>query len=341
MTLPRYFAVLLLALLSMPAFAHDLPVAYVGLQEHAGGEVAVTTKAARRGALLPRPISLDLDAACKRRGVASIETTPETVIRQWQLRCEQPLTGARLRLSGLDAIRPNAIVRLRLADGSESYLHADRYNTELVLSTDANKSPKQGLSAYFGLGVTHILTGIDHLLFVLGLILVIWRGGYGLRALLATITAFTLAHSFTLALATLSKFSLPGTAVEACIAASILLLAVELARFERRRAQGQAVSLTFRQPWLVAFAFGLLHGFGFAGALAETGLPEGARVWALLFFNLGVEAGQLLFIAGVGCCYFMLRTSLPVARAAALATTLIGAVASFWLIERFTVIIGI
>jgi hydrogenase/urease accessory protein HupE len=181
-------------------------------------------------------------------------------------------------------------------------------------------------------GVQHILFGYGHLLFVLALMLIArdWR------ALLLTVTAFTAAHSITLTLATLGYVHVPGPPVEAAIAFSILLLACEIVRIHR----GQS-SLTARRPWLVAFAFGLLHGLGFAGALANLALPVGDIPLALLFFNLGVEIGQLLFIAVVIAAVGLvrlLRYPLLERRSALLAVTYaIGAMASFWFVERVAV----
>ena len=143
---------------------------------------------------------------------------------------------------------------------------------------------------YTLLGVEHILTGFDHLCFVLALVLIV---GFN-RRLFWTVTAFTLAHSITLALATLGVIHVPGPPVEATIALSIVFVASEIVQQQRGRE-----GLASKQPWLVAFAFGLLHGLGFAGALAEIGLPANAIPLALLFFNIGVEIGQLLFIAAV------------------------------------------
>ena len=141
---------------------------------------------------------------------------------------------------------------------------------------------------YLRLGIEHILGGVDHLLFVLALVILVreWR------RVAITVTAFTIAHSITLAAATLGYVHVPAQPVEATIALSIVLVAVEIVNARRGRP-----SLTARWPWLVAFAFGLLHGFGFAGALSEVGLPQHAIPLALLFFNLGVEVGQLAFVA--------------------------------------------
>ena len=141
---------------------------------------------------------------------------------------------------------------------------------------------------YFALGVEHILAGVDHLLFVLGLLFLV--GSWG--RLIGTVTAFTVAHSLTLAAATLGLVYVPQKPVEAAIALSIAFVAADILRTDDARK-----SLTRRAPWIVAFVFGLLHGLGFAGALSDVGLPEHAVPLALLFFNLGVELGQLLFIA--------------------------------------------
>ncbi len=178
------------------------------------------------------------------------------------------------------------------------------------------------------LGVEHILLGVDHLLFVLALLLLV----RGVRRLVATVTAFTVAHSITLGAATLGFVHVPPAPVEAVIALSILFLASELAR---RRAGGNA-DLTERFPWVVAFSFGLLHGFGFAGALSEVGVPAQAVPLALLFFNVGVELGQLLFIAAVFGLGWLARASalrVPSGwqRAAAYG---IGCVAAFWVVQR-------
>ena len=189
---------------------------------------------------------------------------------------------------------------------------------------------------YLFLGIEHILLGFDHLLFVLALVILVrdWR------RVAITVTAFTVAHSITLAAATLGFVHVPGPPVEATIALSIMLVAAEIVNARR----GQP-SLTARWPWLVAFAFGLLHGFGFAGALSEVGLPQHAIPLALLFFNLGVEVGQLAFVAGVmtlawAVQWLAARRFEPAqvqqafARFDVAAAYVIGAPATFWLIER-------
>lgn len=192
----------------------------------------------------------------------------------------------------------------------------------------AQPSRWQVWQSYFPLGVTHILEGWDHLLFVIALVLLVMRGW----AVVKAATAFTIAHSLTLAAVTLGFIGLPARPVEAGIALSIVFLAVELAR-------GAPDSVTRRLPWLVAFAFGLLHGFGFAAALRDIGLPQGEVPSALLAFNLGVEAGQLLVIGAVLAIREGIRRAMPKAEAPLLrmATYAIGITASFWLIERVIV----
>jgi hypothetical protein len=180
---------------------------------------------------------------------------------------------------------------------------------------------------YVGLGVEHILFGVDHLLFVLALLILVPSG----RLLLWTITSFTLAHSLTLAAATLGWVAVPPAPVEAAIALSIVFVASEILHARRGRP-----GLSARRPWLVAFAFGLLHGFGFAGALRELGLPERSIPLALLAFNLGVELGQLVFVAAVlALAAAIARLRIPAVRrwreAAAYG---IGTIAAYWLIER-------
>ena len=181
--------------------------------------------------------------------------------------------------------------------------------------------------AYTVLGVEHILGGIDHLLFVLALLLIV-RGG---KRIVVTITAFTVAHSITLVSASLGLVAVPGPPVEAIIALSIIFVASEVVH----GLQGKA-GLTARAPWIVAFSFGLLHGFGFAGALAEVGLPQVDIPIALLMFNVGVEIGQLLFVAACLLIAGIANRVFPrsLAWVSPLAAYAIGTVATFWTIER-------
>lgn len=237
------------------------------------------------------------------------------------------LAGKRINFVGLQSTLTDVLVRLQLPSGaySTTLVHPSRPWIEIA----AQPSLWAVTGTYLSHGVEHILFGYDHLLFVLALLLIVRDG----RRLIATVTAFTAAHSITLALATLRVVQVPGPPVEASIALSIVLLAGEIIRLQR----GEA-SLTAQRPWLVAFAFGLLHGFGFASGLREIGLPPGDIPLALFTFNVGVEAGQLAFVSAVYGLVLAFRrlarfrTRVDRLRPATAYT--IGTLAAFWFIDR-------
>ena len=198
------------------------------------------------------------------------------------------LAGKRIEFVGLQATITDVLVRVQMLDGTHSTTLVHPSHPWVDIAT--SQGPWAVAGAYLSHGIEHILFGFDHLLFVLGLILIVSSIGM----LLLTVTGFTVAHSITLSLATLGVLHIPAPPVEACIALSILLLASEILRRQR----GEP-SLTASLPWAVAFSFGLLHGLGFASALIDIGLPQGDIPLALLTFNVGVEVGQLAFIAAV------------------------------------------
>lgn len=247
-------------------------------------------------------------------------------IQQWLVRTPHgAIVTQQLDIDGLEKTITNVLVRVRYANGSE-ITHVINPDYPQWLLPNAEKSGLP-VAQYLQLGIEHIWSGIDHLLYVFALILLVrnWR------LLLKTITAFTVAHSITLAAATLKIIPVSPSAVEAVIALSIVYVAAELI-YARRG----AISLALRAPWLIAFAFGLLHGFGFAGALAETGLPADNIPLALLLFNIGIEMGQLSFVAVVlGGLHLLQRTVPRVAHwSTYIAPHVIGSLATFWLIER-------
>ena len=236
------------------------------------------------------------------------------------------LAGQRIEFIGLQTTITDVLVRTETSNGVTTTLV--RPTTPYVVIA-AEESWLSVTRVYVVHGIEHILGGYDHLLFVLALVLIVKNR----RRLVATITAFTAAHSITLALATLGFVNVPGPPVEAMIAMSILLLATEIVR-----AQRGAESLTARWPWMVAFAFGLLHGLGFAGALTAIGLPQGDVPLALLMFNVGVEIGQLMFVAVI-LMIFAMAGRIPSFGAASERMRLaasygIGGLAAFWMIER-------
>ncbi len=250
---------------------------------------------------------------------------------RYSIRAADGLIDREVEIQGILGGATDVIVRIQRLDGSTQLERLAPANPRFVVT--ASPGPGEVAWAYFILGVEHILGGIDHLLFVLALLLLV----RSLRRLVLTITAFTMAHSITLICATLGWISLPGPPVEAVIALSIVFVAAEVIHEQQGRA-----SLTAQAPWIVAFAFGLLHGLGFAGALEEVGLPETAIAMALLMFNVGVEAGQLLFVAVmVLLASFLVRfTPLSFPALSRAISYVIGSVAAFWTIERVAAFVG-
>ena len=329
-------ALLLLAAAGMAgitvAHAHPLDPALLDITETSDGKIAVrwsTPVAQPVGAAPLQPI---LPPACRAAGPPRVEAGEVRATARWEMECGPgALVGATVGVDGLRDRGTDALLRVQRADGSvhQTVLRGERDRTAL----GAVASRGQVFADYLVLGVEHILLGIDHLLFVLGLLLLV----QGRRALVWTVTSFTVGHSITLALAALGVVAFPSQAIEVLIALTILVLALEIARPAAAR-----TSLIVRSPWATAFAFGLLHGFGFAGALAEVGLPRHEIPVALLAFNLGIEAGQLLFIAAaIGAWRLVAR--LPVrwpVYAPSLPAYAIGSLAAYWVIERTWSMVG-
>ncbi len=237
---------------------------------------------------------------------------------------KKSLEGQEIRIDGLKKTLIDVLVRLEYKDGAQHTFLLQPDNDSVIVPGKA--STLEVIKVYTFLGIEHILIGFDHLLFVLALML-ISKGGW---KIVKTITAFTLAHSITLSLATLGLVSFPGAPVEAVIALSIVFLASEILNVQKGKP-----SLTSKKPWLVAFTFGLLHGFGFAGALSDIGIPQQAIPFALGFFNLGVELGQLAFVLVVfALTYLLKKTPISFKWSQKVIPYAIGSIASFWMIER-------
>jgi len=237
----------------------------------------------------------------------------------------ETLVGTSIGIRGLRSTPIDVIIQLDLMDGSEH--SAILRSTTPEWTIPPRSTPWTVAASYWKIGTIHILEGFDHLLFVLALILIV----PGWWMLVKTITAFTLAHSVTLALATLGVVNMPGPPTEAVIALSILFLAVEIIHSREGR-----ITLTETYPWLVSLSFGLVHGLGFAGALSEVGLPESDIPLALLMFNVGVETGQLLFVGVVVAIReFIKRIPLSWPQESwRVLPYAIGGTASFWVIQR-------
>jgi hydrogenase/urease accessory protein HupE len=310
-------------LLPLPTHAHEVRPAYLDLREDRPGEFSVLWKTPMLGEMR---LALDpvFFGPVEALTPVAARLTGDAAVQSWRLRADS-LRGHTLRIVGLETTLTDVLVRIAFADGSTWIQRLTPQQPGAVIPTRPSAWGVAG--TYLGLGIEHIVMGIDHLLFVLALLLLTagtWR-------LVKTVTAFTVAHSITLGLTTLGIVHVPPKPVEAVIALSIVFVAAEILH-----ARGGKAGLAVRMPWLVAFTFGLLHGFGFAGALSEVGLPEGQIPVALLFFNLGVEAGQLLFIAGVlALAAAVRRVRIAWPHWAALAPTYaIGSIAMFWVIQR-------
>jgi hydrogenase/urease accessory protein HupE len=307
--------------------AHEVRPAYLELTEQATATFAVLFKTPMLGELR---LALNVIFSGPVQPITPVvsHVTGDAMVQTWQVRTLAPLRGQDIRIAGLESTVSDALVRIAFLDGRS---WTQRLTPAAPQATiPAVQSWDDVAAGYLALGVEHILLGYDHLLFVLGLIMITAN----MRQLVKAITAFTAAHSITLAAAALGVVRIPPKPVEAAIALSIAFLAAEILH-----AQASRPGIAARAPWLVAFAFGLLHGFGFAGALSEIGMPERHIPVALLFFNIGVEAGQLLFVMAVMLLVTVARhTRLPRPQwAPVLPPYLIGSLAMFWVIQRMSV----
>ncbi len=321
----------LLAVLAPVVFAHEVRPAYLELRQNGAEAYDALWKVPGQGDLR-LGLYVELPATCTNitepRGTAAKSAYTE----RWTVKCAGGLSGGTIRIAGLRATAVDVLVRLERLDGTTQVARLTPSSPSFVVAAAANAV---GVArTYTVLGIEHILSGIDHLLFVLALI-IITQGGW---KLVKTVTAFTVSHSITLTLATLGYVHIPQRPVEAVIALSIVFVAAEILRGR----QGY-VGIAARAPWVVALIFGLMHGLGFASGLKDAGLPDGHIPTALLFFSIGVEAGHFLFIGFVlALTAVMLRavsklTPINQQRSAILQLVppyAIGTVAMFWVIQR-------
>lgn len=322
----RFLAALLLAVcLASSAAADIFRPAYLELRELGEDHYAVFWKVPALGNDQRLSAYVRLPEAAENVTSPRTELIDDAWTERWEFRLDGGLVGRTIAIEGNAVGVTQVIARLERLDGSSQVESLPIEQPRFTIETPAGTGAVAW--SYLVLGVEHILGGIDHLLFVLALLLIV----RGTRRIVTTITAFTAAHSITLAAATLGWVNVPGPPVEALIALSIVFVAAEVIHSRQGRR-----SLTEQAPWIVAFSFGLLHGLGFAGALAEVGLPQAAIPIALLTFNIGVELGQLIFVAAVlGLQFLVLRGLKDTSnRLPALASYVIGTVAAFWTLER-------
>jgi hydrogenase/urease accessory protein HupE len=302
------------ALATLPqARAHDVRPAVLALEEVSPGRFAVHWSPPSDGTRTLSEVRPRFPEHCREESETLVDCGPRGLVGAIRFDGGPAATGASVAIAWLDGPR-----ELRLASGDPAVLH--------VAGTPRRATLGQRLQIagrYAAMGVEHILTGVDHLMFVGGLLLFVrsWR------RLLLTITSFTVAHSLTLAGSVLGVVHAPRGPVELCIALSILLLAVEATR--------KHPTWAHRAPWIIAFVFGLLHGFGFASALTDVGLPPQHLPLALASFNLGVEGGQLLAVGAVaGAHRWLIRGRRVEARADAAAVYALGVASVYWCLQR-------
>ncbi len=321
-----FFTVMLTGLYPViPANADEVRPGLLDIKEQNTGLYSVTWKVPTRGnrilAITPQlPDNLEL------LGTPTVQDIPGArIVHSTYKSNGAPLTGKSIVIDGLTALQTDVLLLVQLQDGTAHSAILRPGSPEFTIPLNASKLEVAG--DYWRMGTIHILEGVDHLLFVFALLLIV----FGFMPLLKAVTAFTVAHSITLTLATLGFVNLPSAPTEAIISLSIVFLAVEIIRISK----GDA-SLTKRYPWLIAFIFGLFHGLGFAGALSEIGVPQHEVPLALFMFNVGVETGQLLFIATILALWALLRrlSGDTLQRAWRVLPYGIGSVAAFWTIQR-------
>ena len=309
---------------SAPAAAHEIRPAFLQIRELGPETYDVFWKTPAQGEMR-LALNVILPVECRTLGEPRITLVNAAVVQHWRTHCDQGLLGRLVVIENLETTLTDVLLRFEPIAGSAKTLRIHGAEPSAVIPARQSTSAVAG--TYLYLGLEHILLGFDHLLFVLCLLMLVNNP----KRLLAAITAFTLAHSITLAGTTFGWLRLAISPVEACIALSIALIAAEIIKTRSGKR-----SLVAQRPWIAAFGFGLLHGFGFASALSDIGLPEDGVPLALLFFNLGVEAGQILFVGIILALSYVWRRYAPQPpiwawRAPPYAA---GIVASFWFIDR-------
>jgi hypothetical protein len=306
--------------------AHEVRPGYLEFTEGSGGDLRIVWRQPIAG-IYALPLVPDISTGWLRGEPFSNSRTETTYVREWRVPAPHAdLAGATVEVQGLERSITDVLLHVVYADGAELTQVLSPASPRLRFPGAASRA-ELPVRQYLALGFTHIWGGVDHLLYIVGLVLLV----RDTRTLVKTITGFTIAHSMSLAAAVLGLVHIPGAPVEAAIALSIVYVAVEAAH-----ARKDDIHPARRAPWVIAFGFGLLHGLGFAGALSEVGLPAHDIPMALLLFNIGIEIGQLTFVALLLLAAKALWRLVPrfASRMSWMPPYVIGSLASFWLIER-------
>ena len=292
--------------------SHEMNPARLLLQEGKDGQYSGSWMFPVNAAGLPAEVSF---TDCKeiQRNLPTIKG--KYLVTNLEIECDVTLKGKEIAFKGLTRMT-DALVSIKFLDDSSFEGLASISNSKFDVPEQVSIYPV----SYFWLGIEHLLSGIDHMLFVFGLLFLV----SGVINLIKTITAFTIAHSITLALSVFDLVSVPQASTEAFIALTIVYLALEVGEEQKYETT----------PWLIAFGFGLLHGLGFAGALSEIGINNDNLLLSLLFFNIGIEAGQILVLPFFGLVIYLLRTDILKVEVNSFASFLIGGLGTYWLIER-------
>jgi len=292
--------------------SHEMNPARLLLQEGKDGQYSGSWMFPVNAAGLPAEVSF---TDCKeiQRDLPTIKG--KYLVTNLEIECDVTLKGKEIAFKGLTRLT-DALVSIKFSDDSSFEGLASINNSKFDVPEQVSIYPV----SYFWLGIEHLLSGIDHMLFVFGLLFLV----SGVINLIKTITAFTIAHSITLALSVFDLVSVPQASTEAFIALTIVYLALEVGDEQKYETT----------PWLIAFGFGLLHGLGFAGALSEIGINNDNLLLSLLFFNIGIEAGQILVLPFFGLVIYLLRTDILKVEVNSFASFLIGGLGTYWLIER-------
>ena len=292
--------------------SHEMNPARLLLQEGKDGQYSGSWMFPVNAAGLPAEVSF---TDCKeiQRDLPTIKG--KYLVTNLEIECDITLKGKEIAFKGLTRLT-DALISIKFLDDSSFEGLASISNSKFDVPEQVSIYPV----SYFWLGIEHLLSGIDHMLFVFGLLFLV----SGVINLIKTITAFTIAHSITLALSVFDLVSVPQASTEAFIALTIVYLALEVGDEQKYETT----------PWLIAFGFGLLHGLGFAGALSEIGINNDNLLLSLLFFNIGIEAGQILVLPFFGLVIYLLRTDILKVEVNSFASFLIGGLGTYWLIER-------